>query len=38
MLTQDFGSADSLSPASQSIAPGRTKTFQLNARMPSRGR
>ncbi len=35
MLTQDFGSADSLSPASQSIAPGRTKTFQLNARMPT---
>ena len=38
MLTQDFGSADSLSPASQSIAPGKTKTFQLNARMPSGGR
>ena len=35
MLTQDFGSADSLSPASQSIAPGKSKTFQLNVRMPS---
>ena len=35
MLTQDFGSADSLSPASQSIAPGKTKTFQLNVRMPA---
>ncbi len=35
MLTQDFGSADSLSPASQSIAPGKTKAFQLNVRMPA---
>jgi Subtilase family len=35
MLTQDFGSVDSLSPSSQSIAPGRSKTFQVNVKLPS---
>src|SRR6185295_9642299 len=35
MLTQDFGSVDSLSPSSQSIAPGKSKTFQVNVKLPS---
>jgi Subtilase family len=34
-LTQDFGSVDSLSPQSQPIAAGATKTFKLNATMPA---
>ena len=35
--TQDFGAADSVVPASQTIAPGQTKTFTYNATLPSSG-
>jgi len=33
--TQDFGAVDSVSPSAQSLAPGQTKTFQLNVTFPS---
>jgi hypothetical protein len=33
--TQDFGGVDSVLPSSQTIAPGQTKSFQLNVTMPS---
>ena len=35
--TQDFGAVDSVVPASQTIAPGQTKTFTYNATLPSSG-
>ena len=35
--TQDFGPADSVVPASQTIAPGQTKTFTYNATLPNSG-
>ena len=35
--TQDFGAADSVVPASQTIAPGQTKTFTYNATLPNSG-
>ena len=33
--TQDFGAVDSVVPSAQTIAPGKTKTFQYNVKMPS---
>ena len=36
--TQDFGAVDSVVPASQTIAPGQTKTFTYNAHAAEFGR
>jgi subtilase family protein/peptidase inhibitor I9 len=33
-IAQDFGTADSVSPSAQQIAPGQTKTFKLNVALP----